>query len=346
VVKLTGDGALVEFASAVDAVECAVAIQNGMAEREAAEPEARRIRFRIGINIGDIVLEDGDIFGDGVNVAARLEGLAEPGGICIARNVYNQVKGKLDLAFAPMGDHRVKNIAEPITVYRVLPGPGGAEGRPAALASTLRGRRRAAIAAAVLLLLVAGATAGWYTLWRPSATPPAAVAETAGSGAAEAEPKPALPLPDKPSIAVLPFENLSGEERHERLADGITEDIITDLSRFRDLFVIARNSTEVYKDKPVDVRQVARELGVQYVLEGSLQIDGEQARITAQLINGANGNHVWAERYDRPLDNVFVVQDEVTKKIAGTLASSMGGVVTRAGQENARRKPPESLQAY
>jgi TolB-like protein len=155
-----------------------------------------------------------------------------------------------------------------------------------------------------------------------------------------------LPLPDKPSIAVLPFDNLSGDPQQERLAGGLTEDIITDLSRFRELFVIARNSTEVYKGKPVDVRQVARDLGVQYVLEGSLQIDGEQVRITAQLINGASGNHVWAERYQRPLDDVFVVQDEVTKKLAGTLAPAMGGVLTRAGRESARRKPPESLQAY
>jgi TolB-like protein len=163
---------------------------------------------------------------------------------------------------------------------------------------------------------------------------------------ARAKAKPALPLPDKPSIAVLPFENLSGDPRQERLAGGLTEDVITDLSRFRELFVIARNSTEVYKDKPVDVRQVARELGVQYVLEGSLPTDGEQVRITAQLVNGVTGNHVWAERYDRPLDDLFVVQDEVTKKIAGTLAPSMGGVLTRAGREGARRKPPESLQAY
>jgi class 3 adenylate cyclase len=207
VVKLTGDGALVEFASAVDAVECAVALQNGMAEREAAEPEERRILFRIGINIGDIVLEGGDIFGDGVNVAARLEGLAEPGGICIARNVYNQVKAKLDLAFEPMGEHRVKNIAEPITVYRVLPGPGvRAKTRPLAIARALRQHRPAAIAAALLLLFVAGAGAGWYALWRPG------------------EPLPS----DQPSIAVLPFDNLSGDASTGRLADGITEDIITD----------------------------------------------------------------------------------------------------------------------
>jgi TolB-like protein len=284
VVRLTGDGALVEFASAVDAVECAVAIQNGMTEREAHEPEERRMRFRIGINIGDIVLEDGDIYGDGVNVAARLETLADPGGICVARNVYNQVKNKLAFAFHPMGAHRVKNISEPVEAYRVGPGPRGA----------------------------------------PRAGPS---------------------LPDKPSVAVLPLDNLSGEERYERLADGITEDIITDLSRFRELFVIARHSAFAYKDKSTDVRQIARELGVQYVLEGSLQADGERVRITAQLVDGTTGSHLWAQRYDRPLHDVFAVQDEVTQSIMALLPGQYG-VLARAGRESARRKPPDNLQAY
>jgi class 3 adenylate cyclase len=260
VVKRTGDGTLVELASAVDAVECAVAIQNSIAEREAAEPGERRIRYRIGINIGDIVLEDGDIFGDGVNVAARLEGLAEPGGICVARNVWNQVKAKLDLGFEPMGEYRVKNITEPITVCRVLTASGAAtKTRTHVFASTLRGRRPVATAAAVVMVLAAGSAGAWYVFWRPNAPSPAAVTEIAASGAAEA--KPALPLPDKPSFAVLPFENLSGDPKQERLADGITEDIITDLSRFRQLFVVARNSTFFYKGKPTDVRQIARELG-------------------------------------------------------------------------------------
>jgi TolB-like protein/class 3 adenylate cyclase len=332
VVKLTGDGALVEFGSAVDAVECAVAIQNGMAEREAAESENRRIRFRIGINVGDIVHEDDDILGDGVNVAARLEGLAEPGGICIARNVHDQVKAKLDLTFEPMGEHRVKNIAEPITVYRVLPGP--ARARPAATAWPLRGRRRA-IAASIAVLLGAGAAGSWYGLWRPASEP--VVAEAAANLP--------LPLPDKPSLAVLPFENLSGDPKEERLAGGLTEDVITDLSRYRELFVIARNSTDAYRGKQVDVRQIARELGVQYVLEGSLQTDGKRVRITAQLIDAMTGNHVWSERYDRALDDLFAVQDEVTQQIAGTLGGYEGRLA-QASRERARRKPPESLQAY
>ena len=344
IVKLTGDGALVEFASAVDAVECAVAIQNGMAAREAAEPEERRIRYRIGINIGDIVLEDGDIFGDGVNVAARLEGLAEPGSICIARNVYNQVKAKLDLGFEPMGEHRVKNIAEPIVAYRVLPGPGARpRTRAAAITWALRRHRPAAIGAAAVVLLMTGAGGAWYAFWRPSVPPPATIAEIAGSGGAQA--KPALPLPDKPSIAVLPFDNLSGEVRYERLADGLTEDIITDLSRFRDLFVIARNSTFVYKDKPTDVRQVARELGVRYVLEGSLQAEGDRVRITAQLVDATTGNHLWSKRYDRPLDDVFAVQSEVTQTIVAQLGG-LDSAIALAGRDLARRKPAESLEAY
>jgi TolB-like protein/class 3 adenylate cyclase/tetratricopeptide (TPR) repeat protein len=338
VVKLMGDGALVEFASAVDAVECAVAIQKGVAEREAAVPDDRRLAFRIGINVGDIIVEDGDILGDGVNVAARLEGLAEPGGICIARNVWNQVKAKLGTPFEPMGEHRVKNIAEPVTVYRVnLDVPGRAPGRR----PTWKQRRWQAAAAGVVLLLALGAGGAWYKL-RPRPEAMSAVG-TVGQAAAA---KPALPLPDKPSIAVLPFENLSGDPKQERLAGGLTEDVITDLSRFHELFVIARNSTEVYKGKPVDVRRVALDLGVQYVLEGSLQIDGDHVRITAQLIDGQSGNHVWAERYDRPLDDMFAVQDEVTQKIAGTLAPAMGGVLTMAGREGARRKRPENLQAY
>jgi TolB-like protein/class 3 adenylate cyclase/tetratricopeptide (TPR) repeat protein len=339
IVKLTGDGALVEFGSVVEAVVCAVDVQRIVAERNADTPQDQRIEFRIGVNLGDVIIEDDDIYGDGVNVAARLETLADPGGICVSRTVYNHVKNKVGLAFEPMGEHKVKNIAEPITVYRVLPGPGRAASIRSFVPPAFSQRRLAAIAAAVVVLLSAGAAGAWYALWRPNSEPPTTVVT-------EAEAEPALPLPDKPSIAVLPFDNLSGDPRQERLAGGLTEDVITDLSRFRELFVIARNSTEAYKGKPVDVRQVARELGVRYVLEGSLQIDGDQVRITAQLIDGTTGNHVWAERYERPLDDVFAVQDEVTKKIAGTLAPSMGGVLARAERESARRKPPESLQAY
>jgi TolB-like protein/class 3 adenylate cyclase len=340
VVKLTGDGALIQFASAVDAVECAMAIQNGMAEREAAEPEERRIRYRIGINIGDIVLEDSDIFGDGVNVAARLEGLAQPGGICIARNVYNQVKTKLDLGFELMGEHRVKNIAEPVTVYRVLPAPSGVKTRPAALESAVRGHRRAAIVAAIATLLVAGTMGSWYALWRPASESPPAATE-------EGPEKPALPWPDTPSIAVLPFENFGGDETTGRLADGITEDIITDLARFRDLDTIARNSTAVYKGRPVDVRQVGEDLGVGYVLAGSIQRQGDRVRVTAQLVDTRSGAHAWSERWDRPVGDVFAVQGEIAEQVAGRLGGGLSeAIITTNEARRAKRLAPKDLTAY
>jgi TolB-like protein/class 3 adenylate cyclase/tetratricopeptide (TPR) repeat protein len=337
IVKLTGDGALVEFPSVVEAVLAAVDIQRAVTEHQAGVPKAERIAFRIGVNLGDVIHDENDIYGDGVNVAARLQALAAPGGICVSRTVHNHVKNKLDVEFVPMGVHKIKNIAEPIEVWRV---DLGAARVKRALRRLPARRLGPALAAAVVLVVTLGTGAWWYTSLTPAAKPAAGAAERTKTETS------ALPLPDKPSIAVLPFENLSGDPQQERLAGGLTEDVITDLSRFHELFVIARNSTEVYKGKPVDMRQVARELGVQYVLEGSLQLDGEQVRITAQLINGTNGNHVWAERYDRPLDDVFIVQDEVTKKIAGTLAPSMSGVLTQAGRESARRKPPENLQAY
>jgi class 3 adenylate cyclase/TolB-like protein len=266
-VKLMGDGALIEFASAVDAVECAVAIQNGVAERQSTEPEDRRIQFRIGINLGDIIVEDGDILGDGVNVATRLEGLAEPGGICVARNVHNQVKAKLALPFEAMGAHRVKNIAEPVDVWRVLLDGVAAPAAPRPPASSWRTTRwlMPALGALVVLVFAAGV---WH-FW-PAEPPPKG----------------------KPAIAVLPFDNLGGDEATGRLSDGITEDIITDLARFHDLDVIARNSTDVYKGKAVDVRQVGKDLNVGYVLEGSIQRQGDSVRITGQLIDARTGAHV------------------------------------------------------
>jgi TolB-like protein/class 3 adenylate cyclase len=339
VVKLTGDGALVVFASAVDAVECAVAIQTGMAEREANVAEDRRIRYRIGINSGDIVIDDGDIYGDRVNVAVRLEGLAEPGGICIGINVYNEVKDKLPFGFEPMGEHRVKNIAEPVTVYRVI-----AERGPFAKVIELkragtRKSRWAVLVAAVLVVVIAAGGSWWF------AGQPGWQDVTGATASGSAEAKPTLPLPAKPSIAVLPFEDLSADPKHEHLAEGIAGDIIADLSRFRDLFVIARNSSFGYKDTPTDVRQIADELGVQYVLEGSLQTEGNRVRITAKLIDAASGNYLWSERYDRPLDDIFAVQDEVTNTIAASLAG-WDGIVARAQRETVRRKSPNSLQAY
>jgi adenylate cyclase len=289
IVKTTGDGALVEFASAVDAVRCAVDIQRGMAERTADLPEERRIEFRIGINVGDIIIDGGDIYGDGVNVAARLEGLAEPGGICVSGRVQDDVQGKLEIAFEDVGEQRLKNITRPVRVYRV----------------------------------------GFDKL---DTTPEASV-----------PPGKALPvLPDKPSVAVLPFTNLSGDPREEYFSDGITEDIITELSRFSDLFVIARNSSFQYKGKSVDVRQIGRELGVRYVLEGSIRRGGERVRITAQLIDAETGAHRWAERYDRDLQDVFAIQDEVARTIATILAAH----VNKAEAERTLLKPPAIWQAY
>ena len=282
IVKLMGDGALIEFASAVDAVECSVDIQRKLADRNAGQSENRQISFRIGINIGDIIIDGDDIFGDGVNVAARLEGEAAPGGICVSSDAYRQVVGKIDCAFEDLGELTLKNIASPVRAYKVL--------------------------------LHEGRASDWDA------------------------PK----LPDKPSIAVLPFENMSGDPEQEYFADGIAEDIITGLSRFHWFFVIARNSSFTYKGSAVDVKQVARELGVQYVLEGSVRKGGNRVRITAQLIDALSGRHVWAERYDRDLDDIFAVQDEISEAITTTVAPAF----VSAEAQRAERKPPESFDAW
>ena len=256
IVKTTGDGALIEFASVVDAVRCALEVQSGIAARNADVAEDRRIAFRIGINLGDIMADDGDIFGDGVNVAARLEAIADPGGVYISAAAYEQVRGKVETVFEDLGLRELKNIAEPVRVYRAA-GFGSQKG---------------------------GGTS-----------------------------------PDRPSIAVLPFQNMSGEAEQEYFADGIAEDLITDLSKVSGLMVIARNSTFAYKGRALDLRAVARELGVRHVLEGSVRKAGGRVRITAQLIDGRDGSHLWAERYDRDFTDVFAIQDEVTRAIVGAL---------------------------
>jgi adenylate cyclase len=280
IVKTTGDGALVEFASAVDAVRCAMEIQRALAERNAAIPEDRRIEFRIGINVGDIIVDENDIYGDGVNIAARVETLASPGAICISDNAYQQIKGKLTLEVSDAGEQRLKNIAQPVRVYGVR--------------------------------LDAVTT------------------------------RPALSLPDRPSIAVLPFQNISGDPEQDYFADGMVEDIITGLSRIKWLFVIARNSTFTYKGRAVDVKQVGRELGVRYVLEGSVRKAADRVRITGQLIDATTGAHVWAERYDRKSDDIFALQDEITLSVVGAIEPSLRS----AEVERAKRKRPDSLDAY
>jgi TolB-like protein len=282
IVKTTGDGMLVEFASVVDALRCAVEIQRGMAERNAEVPQDKRIEFRMGINVGDIIIDGDDIFGEGVNVAARLEGLAEPGSICVSGRVQEDARGKLDLAFEDTGEQQLKNIERSVRVYRV----------------------------------------------RPSGT--------------VASSRPALPLPDKPSIAVLPFQNMSGDPEQEYFADGIVDEIITALSRFRSLFVIARNSTFTYKGRPVDVKQVGRELGVRYVLEGGVRIAANRVRIIGQLIDTTTGAHIWADRFEGGREDIFDLQDQVTASVVGAIAPRM----ERAEIERAQRKPTESLDAY
>ncbi len=280
IVKTMGDGLLVEFPSVVDAVRNAVEVQQAVAEREAERADDQRIEFRVGVNLGDVVIDGDDILGDGVNVAARLEALAEPGGICISGAAFDQIDGKLDLAFDDLGEKKVKNIKKPVRVYRArIPGQG-----------------------------------------------------------AEKDPT----LPDKPSIAVLAFDNLSGDAEQEYFSDGIAEDITTALSAIRWLFVIARNSSFTYKGRAVDVTQIATELGVRYVLEGSVRKAGERLRISAQLIDATTGIHVWAERYDRHLDDIFDLQDEMTQTIVAALEPELA----TAERERAKRKPPENFGAW
>ncbi len=281
VIDTAGDGILAEFASVLNAVKCAVAVQKTMAERNTVVDPARRMKFRIGINQGDIVFDDARVYGDGINVAARLESIAEPGGICISDKVHQEIRGKIDLKFQDLGSQQLKNISEPVRVYRI------------------------------------------EQMQLPSDKPP-------------------LALPDKPSIAVLPFTNMSGDREQDYFADGVVEDIITALSRFKELSVIARNSSFVYKGRAVDIQQVARELGVRYALEGSVRKAGNRVRITGQLIDAATRTHLWADRFDGAIEDVFELQDRITESVVGALLPTL----RQAEIERARRKPPASLDAY
>ena len=283
IVKTTGDGLLIEFGSVVDAMRCAVAMQREMARRDTGVPEDHRITFRIGVHMGDIVIDGDDILGDGVNVAARLEALAEPGGVCVSGRVQEDLAGRIDLDLRDGGEQALKNISRPVRVWR----------------------------------------------WAP-----------VGSSVLAADTP--LTLPDKPSIAVLPFTNMSGDAEQEYFCDGITEDIITELSRFHSLFVIARNSSFIYKGKTVDIKQVGRELGVRYVLEGSIRRAGNRIRLTGQLIDAVTGNHLWAERYDRVLDDVFAIQEELTRSIILEIEPHISAVELA----KAKRRRPGSLSAY
>ncbi len=282
IVKTTGDGALVEFASAVDAVRCAVEVQRGMADRNAHLPDTSRIEFRIGINVGDIVSDEGDIFGDGVNVAARLEGLSEPGGICVSGRVHEDVQGKLEVSFEDAGEQQLKNISRPVKVFRVRP-------------------EKATVRAAV-----------------------------------------PLASRKRPSIAVLPFQNMSGDPEQDYFADGMVDEIITGLSRIKWLSVVSRNSSYIYKNKPVATKDVSEKLGVRYVLEGGVRKSGNRVRITAQLIDAETDEHLWAEQYDRLLEDVFALQDEITMCVVGAIEPS----VRKAEIDRIKRQRPETFTAY
>jgi len=303
VVHGSGDSLLADFSSVVDAVQCAVEIQKELKSRNAELPEDHKVEFRIGINLGDVIDEGEDLHGDGVNIAARVEALAENGGICITRPAYDQVKNKLLLGYEYLGEHSVKNIAEPVRVYRVLMKPEDA-GKVIGEKKMPPKQRWKLFLAAVVFVIV-GAIA--VTLWNRYSGPPSVEIASVE--------RMAFPLPDKPSVAVLPFVNMSSDPKQEYFSDGLTEEIISSLSKVSKLFVIARNSTFTYKGKLVKIKQVAEELGVRYVLEGSVRKAGDRVRITAQLIDALNGQHLWTERYDRNLSDIFAVQDEITKNI-------------------------------
>ncbi|QRM55924.1 rhodanese-like domain-containing protein [Sinorhizobium sp. BG8] len=323
IVKLMGDGAIVEFGSVVDAVACAVAVQKEVIARQADVPPDRRIHFRMGINLGDVVVDGDDLLGDGINIASRLEQLCEPGGLYVSGTAYDQLQGKLGLPLEFIGEQHVKNITRPVRTYRVQ-FEGGAR------KSTARApaRRRWGLAAAGLAVLVAG-TALFYRPW-----------ETFEDGAAAGQQ--VLALPDKPSIAVMPFDNLSSDPEQAYFADGMTEDLITDLSKLSGIFVTSRNSTFAYKEKRANVAQVAKQLGVQYVLEGSVRRQGDQVRINAQLIDARGDHHLWADRYDGSMDNIFALQDKVIAQIVSALTVEL----TAAEKAQAAKIETDNPEAY
>jgi adenylate cyclase len=328
VVDSPGDNILSEFASVIDAVSSAVEIQEELRARNAELPEDRKMEFRIGVNLGDVIHEEDRIYGDGVNVAARIESLADPGGICVSGTVFDQIESKLPLGYEFLGEQSVKNISKPVRIYKALMDPeavGKVIGEQRA--EPRRGQKVALVVVTALLLIVGG-----LLIWR-TAFPPVQVASVE---------KMAFPLPDRPSIAVLPFDNLSRDPEQKYFSDGLTEEIIAALSSVPKLFVIARNSTFTYKGKPVKVQQVSEELGVRYVLEGSVRKGGDKIRITAQLIDAITGNHLWAEQYDRDLKDIFTVQDEITKNII----TAMQVKLTKGEEVKAASKGTKNLEAY
>jgi adenylate cyclase len=328
IVDAPGDNVLAEFASVVDAVQCAVEIQQVLRAKNAMLPENRRMEFRIGINLGDVIEEGDSIYGDGVNIAARLEGLAEAGGICISESAYQQIENKLPLTYEYLGEHQVKNIAKPVRAYRAQMESEASGKVIGEKKAKPRRWQRATIGLVAAVIVVVAAVAIWRLYLHPT-RPPVEVAS---------KEKTAFPLPDKPSIAVLPFVNMSEDPKQEYFSDGMTEDLITDLSKISGLMVIARNSTFTYKGKPVKIKQVAEELGVRYVLEGSVRRAGNEIRINAQLVDALSGHHLWAERYDGKMDRIFALQDQITRKIVSALAVKLTGtekqIIVQKGTNN------------
>ncbi|MBW2430906.1 MAG: guanylyl cyclase, partial [Deltaproteobacteria bacterium] len=328
IVDAPGDNLLAEFGSVVDATECAVKIQQELKTKNAELPDNRKMEFRIGVNLGDVVEEADRIYGDGINIAARIEGLAKPGAICISRTAYDHVKNKLKFGYEYLGEHSVKNIADPVQVYRILTEP---EAAGKVIGEKRKTKKRAALAAVLILIVIAGSIIAWYFyLQKFAQTEPVALERMA------------YPLPEKPSIVVLPFVNMSEDNQQEYFSDGITEDLTTDLSKISGLFIIASNSAFQYKGKAVDVKKVSRELGVQYVLEGSVRKFEDKVRINAQLIDAITGGHLWAERYDGNLGDVFTLQDKINRKIVAALAVKL----TAGEQEHVVRKDTDNISAY
>jgi class 3 adenylate cyclase/TolB-like protein/Tfp pilus assembly protein PilF len=325
IIKTTGDGMLVEFASVVDAVRCVVEIQRGMLERNADIPPEKRIDFRVGINVGDVIVDGDDIYGDGVNVAARLEGLAEPGGILVAGVVRDQVRDKLSFSFDDLGDRNVKNIPRPVRAYRVKLNDDGPPplAKPAARVG-LGGRRIAGIVAAALLLIVVAGGGAWYV---------AGGAWTAAPVAEPATAPPVKPAPDL-SIVVLPFANLSNDPVQDYFADGITQNLTNDLSRIDGLFIISRNTAFDYKGKAVDARQIGKELGVRYVLEGSVQRDQQRVRVTARLTDAASGGQVWGDTFEKPMSDLFNLEDEVVAQLANAVGWKLAADIAARAERN------------
>ena len=332
VVSTEGDRVLAEFASVVDAVQCSVEIQQVLRAKNAVLPENRRMDFRIGINLGDVIEEGDSIYGDGVNIAARLEGLAEAGGICISESAYQQIENKLPLRYDYLGEHEVKNIAKPVRVYRARIEP---EPVPLKLGEEKESARKGlskAVLAIIAIIVIAGLVALYQFVLRPSPSKTEVASKE----------KMAFPLPDKPSIAVLPFTNMSDDKEQEYLADGLAEEIINALSKLSSVFVIARNSSFSYKGRQVKVQQVAEELGVQYVLEGSVRRMGDKVRITAQLVDALTGNHLMSEQYERDVKDVFAMQDDVTMKVLTSLRVNL----TEGENARALARGTKNLQAY